>query len=48
MVKKAEASTRDFKNIKFFLAQANNVEARNGKEDEHETAIGKFKTCWSK
>ncbi|WP_407478802.1 alpha/beta hydrolase [Elizabethkingia anophelis] len=43
MIKKAEASTRDFKNIKFFLAQANNAEARNGKEDEHETAIGKFK-----
>lgn len=43
MVKKAESSTTDFRNIKFFLAQANNAEARNGKDDEHEIAIGKFK-----
>lgn len=43
MVKKAENSANDFKNIKFFLAQANNAEARNGKEDEHETAIDAFK-----
>ncbi|REC47333.1 alpha/beta hydrolase [Chryseobacterium pennipullorum] len=43
MVKKAENSTSDFKNIKFYLAQANNAEARNVKEDEHEIAIGKFK-----
>ncbi len=44
MIKKAESTTADFKNIKFFLAQANNAEARNVKDDEHEIAIGKFKT----
>ncbi len=43
MVRKAGNSTKDFKNIKFFLAQANNAEARNVKDDEHEIAIGKFK-----
>ncbi|PUB34411.1 hypothetical protein C8J95_10275 [Elizabethkingia sp. YR214] len=43
MVRKAESSIRDFKGIKFFLAQANNAEARNVKDDEHEIAIGKFK-----
>ncbi|MGE8555559.1 MAG: alpha/beta hydrolase [Chryseobacterium jejuense] len=43
LIKKTETSKDDFKNIKFYLAQANNAEARNVKDDEHEIAIGKFK-----
>lgn len=48
MVRKAEKTTADFKNIKLFLAQANNAEARNVKDDEHEIAIGKFKALLEK
>lgn len=43
LIKKTENSKDNFKNIKFYLAQANNAEARNVKDDEHEIAIGKFK-----
>ncbi|ROI04134.1 alpha/beta hydrolase [Chryseobacterium sp. G0240] len=44
MIRKAENSSKDFKDIKLFLAQANNADSRNVKDDEHEIAIGKFKT----
>ncbi|OOG17999.1 alpha/beta hydrolase [Sphingobacterium sp. CZ-UAM] len=44
LIKKGEASGRDFKDIRLFLAQANNARLRNVSDDEHEIAIAKFRT----
>ncbi|WP_309362796.1 alpha/beta hydrolase-fold protein [Sphingobacterium sp.] len=44
LIRKSENTQQDFKGIRLFLAQANNARVRNVKDDEHEIAIGKFKT----
>lgn len=48
LIRKTDSTQRDFKDIRLFLAQANNARLRNVTDDEHEIAIAKFRTVLEK